>query len=212
MNKAKIILISTVFLLALTGFISYYGFPVFRPFGNSTSFTDSTNYININDGLNLPNDSLRIGKDLFVGSKGGSIYLDTNRQVKMYLDGNDFFLQNNKSGNIYITATANSGNVSLRAGSGGQEYLIGTGSANYYSWNKQEGLFETEIMRLDTVNGLKVTSGGITVFDDTRGFLRFPNLTSTERDALTPSTGMVIYNVTTNKLQCYGGGFWNDLY
>ena len=39
-----------------------------------------------------------------------------------------------------------------------------------------------------------------------------PSLTTTERNALTASNGMVVYNETTNKLQVYAGGSWTDLH
>ena len=40
----------------------------------------------------------------------------------------------------------------------------------------------------------------------------FAGMTTTERNALTASAGMVIYNSITNKLQCYNGSSWNDLF
>ena len=40
----------------------------------------------------------------------------------------------------------------------------------------------------------------------------FAGLTTSARDALTASAGMVIYNSSTNKLQCYNGSSWNDLF
>jgi len=41
---------------------------------------------------------------------------------------------------------------------------------------------------------------------------RLVNLTSTERDNLTPSNGHIIYNTTTDKAQVYAGGAWVDLH
>ena len=40
----------------------------------------------------------------------------------------------------------------------------------------------------------------------------FAGMTTSARDALTASAGMVIYNSSTNKLQCYNGSSWNDLF
>jgi len=40
----------------------------------------------------------------------------------------------------------------------------------------------------------------------------FAGMTTTERNSLTASAGMVIYNSSTNKLQCYNGSSWNDLF
>lgn len=40
-----------------------------------------------------------------------------------------------------------------------------------------------------------------------------PTYTTSERDALSSViAGMVIYNSTTNKLQCYNGSSWIDLH
>ena len=41
----------------------------------------------------------------------------------------------------------------------------------------------------------------------------FPNMSTTERDLISsPQSGEVIYNFSTNKLQCYDGTSWNDLF
>ena len=40
----------------------------------------------------------------------------------------------------------------------------------------------------------------------------FAGMTTTERNALTAASGTVIYNSSTNKLQCYNGSSWNDLF
>ena len=43
------------------------------------------------------------------------------------------------------------------------------------------------------------------------GYVKFGNLTTTQRDALTPANGMVIYNTTDNKFQGYENGAWANL-
>ena len=46
----------------------------------------------------------------------------------------------------------------------------------------------------------------------TRGFLP-PRMTTTQKNAIaSPATGLVVYDNTTNKLQCYNGSTWNDLF
>ena len=57
-----------------------------------------------------------------------------------------------------------------------------------------------------------IDSGAALEVDGTTGGILFPRLTTTERDALTPVNGLVIYNSTTNKLQVYAGGAWVDLH
>ena len=46
----------------------------------------------------------------------------------------------------------------------------------------------------------------------TTGAFTPPILTTTERNALTATAGMMIYNSTTSKHQGYDGSSWNDLY
>lgn len=46
----------------------------------------------------------------------------------------------------------------------------------------------------------------------TKGFLP-PRMTTTQKNAIaTPAAGLVVYDNTTNKLQCYNGSTWNDLF
>ena len=56
---------------------------------------------------------------------------------------------------------------------------------------------------------LKVSSNDLEI---SGGQVKFPNLTETERDAITGKTGGVIYNTTNNKLQCWNGSSWNNLF
>lgn len=57
-----------------------------------------------------------------------------------------------------------------------------------------------------------VDSGATLEVDGTTGGILFPRLTTTQRDALTTTNGLVIYNTTTSKFQGYAGGAWVDLH
>lgn len=101
MNKK--LLIGLLVLLVVAGF-TYYGNPIFKPFGNSTAFKDSTNYMTINKSVYVL-DSFKVAKDFYAGVKGGKIYLDTNRGGQVYVVGNSLYISNSKSkGYIYLTA------------------------------------------------------------------------------------------------------------
>ena len=52
---------------------------------------------------------------------------------------------------------------------------------------------------------------GITGAVTAQSFVQFGSLTSTERNALTPANGMVIYNTTNNKFEGYQNGGWINL-
>jgi hypothetical protein len=57
-----------------------------------------------------------------------------------------------------------------------------------------------------------VASAILDIRSTTRGFLP-PRMTTTQKNAIaSPATGLVLYDSTTNKLQCYNGSTWNDLF
>jgi hypothetical protein len=59
-----------------------------------------------------------------------------------------------------------------------------------------------------SVNG----SALIEMQSTTKGFLP-PRMTTTQKNAIaTPATGLVVMDITTNKLCCYNGSTWNDLF
>jgi hypothetical protein len=57
-----------------------------------------------------------------------------------------------------------------------------------------------------------VPSAILSATSTTRGFLP-PRMTTTEKNAISsPAAGLVVYDTTTNKLCCYDGSTWNDLF
>ncbi len=66
------------------------------------------------------------------------------------------------------------------------------------------------LMRFDSTTGklaknsvVTLSDAGGMTFNGSTGFLRLPNLTTTERDALTPAVGMCIMNTSLNRPQVY---------
>ena len=55
------------------------------------------------------------------------------------------------------------------------------------------------------------TSVMLGVVSTTKGFLP-PVMTTTQKNAISAIAGLVIYDSTTNKLCCYNGSTWNDLF
>jgi hypothetical protein len=53
----------------------------------------------------------------------------------------------------------------------------------------------------------KVDSAKLAVVSTTQGFLP-PVMTTTQRDAITPVAGLIVFNTTTTKLECYDGTTW----
>jgi hypothetical protein len=73
-----------------------------------------------------------------------------------------------------------------------------------------------EKMRIDASGrvGIGTTSpntSSILDLSSTSGALIVPRMTSTQRDNLTPTNGMIIYNTTTNTMQGYINSSWADM-
>lgn len=54
-------------------------------------------------------------------------------------------------------------------------------------------------------------SAQLQVDSTTKGFLP-PRMTTTQVDAIGATAGLIVYDTETNKLQCYNGDNWNDLF
>lgn len=78
----------------------------------------------------------------------------------------------------------------------------------------------TAIRLVATTGGVSVNSSYgfanassiLDVSSTTKGFLP-PRMTTTQKNAIaSPAAGLVVYDSTTNKLACYNGTTWNDLF
>jgi hypothetical protein len=62
------------------------------------------------------------------------------------------------------------------------------------------------------IEGQPVTSAALAVNATAKGFLP-PRMTTTQKNAISsPASGLMVYDTTTNKLCCYNGSTWNDLF
>jgi hypothetical protein len=67
-------------------------------------------------------------------------------------------------------------------------------------------------MAIASATGDVSISTSLTLNSTTKGFLP-PRMTTTQKNAIaSPAAGLVVYDSTTNKLQCYNGSTWNDLF
>ena len=80
------------------------------------------------------------------------------------------------------------------------------------------GTANTERMRISNggigINTLAANNASATLqIDSTTQGVLFPRMTTTQKNAIaSPAAGLVVYDSTTNKLCCYNGSTWNDLF
>ena len=87
--------------------------------------------------------------------------------------------------------------------------LIGGFTASTHSTNGNQFLITMDNQaQTGSANNLTLTE----TVTQTDKPLQFPSFSSTDRDAMSPDNGWVLYNSTTNKLQVYADGSWVDLH
>ena len=92
--------------------------------------------------------------------------------------------------------------------------LFSTGNQSTVGCYKGGQAFSVDGSRLcvNVATGSHSASASFQVDSTTTGILP-PRMTTTQKNAIaTPAAGLVVYDTTTNKLCCYNGSTWNDLF
>ena len=94
---------------------------------------------------------------------------------------------------------------------------LGTGIGNTHFWAYNGGGGGARIMTITSsgrvgINTTTPAPSAALEVNGTTGALLLPRLTTAQRDALTPVPGMIIYNTTLDKLQCYIAASWDSLH
>jgi hypothetical protein len=115
----------------------------------------------------------------------------------------------NTNGSVaaFLAGSGNGGVVEFNSASGaGIRFNDGFGNTNMFV----AGLSTPSVSMGKTTAA--VASALLEMESTTKGFLP-PRMTTTQKNAIaTPATGLVVYDSTTNKLCCYNGSTWNDLF
>jgi hypothetical protein len=134
------------------------------------------------------------GYALFVNGVIGAGILTLTDELTV---GENFAIKNNGSQTIDIDANNNSTNAIFR--------VTCNGTNNELFRVNESGNF-----MLGT--STEIASAKLVVTSTTQGFLP-PRMTTTQKNAIgTPAAGLVVYDTDTNKLCCYNGTTWNDLF
>ena len=160
------------------------------------------------DDINYISEKTEFTDDVFVY---GKLYADLGGDVQTFSTAGVERIVIQKDGQVVFKNIGISDEVTtLTVGSQGNIKL----ERNHSLSPKIQTLMESgnPEIRFENSNSLvqlKVSSNDLEI---SGGQVKFPNLTETERDAITGKTGGVIYNTTNNKLQCWNGSSWNNLF
>lgn len=126
----------------------------------------------------------------------------------LYLDGgSDTYLEETSANLVTIvTGAQNSFQVSATGCSILGSLALNTNKFTVASASGNTGIAGT--LGVGTI--APATSAALEILSTT-GALLVPRMTNTQRDALTPVNGMIIYSSTSNQLQGYVGGAWASL-
>jgi len=145
---------------------------------------------------------------LLVQNSGGSELLKVDDSGQVYVN-TQIFAKNTAFGAWAQINTFNN-NLSLVGYANASQDHVWQSSVSFNSANFRQTAngFGFQIGDLPTINASAV----VDITSTTKGFLP-PRMTTTQKNAIaTPAAGLVVYDSTTNKLCCYNGSTWNDLF
>jgi hypothetical protein len=169
-------------------------------------------------------------------SGGGSTSATTSLLVQNSAGNTGFRVADDQSVGLYSSSQLCMNSAAVTNNNGGLRFL-GLGSGNTYIDGWSDGTSKAQNYALfigsrvqnggsaivgatTAENGTPVVFGSsvhnasalVQINSTTRGFLP-PVMTTTQKNAIaSPAAGLVVYDSTTNKLCCYNGSTWNDLF
>jgi len=138
--------------------------------------------------------------------------------------GNQFNIIRTSVPSQLIELNANFSTIAagIRAGGNAKDFVISAKDSRdlYLSTNFVSSITQVQfavkhnigVLIKDNASTIMDASARLEVASTTQGFLP-PRMTTTQKNAIaTPASGLVVYDTTTNKLACYNGTTWNDLF
>jgi hypothetical protein len=197
-------------LLTNVGIVSGGSYNINIVGADSSIIVDSSNnsvnvgLINFTESLILDNDDSSLTKVIIKGNNNLSTIKLQRHQTGVVDDSMlygrlDFEKHDAEGSSTKATIGADNGGIFIAYG----QYGVTFDESTYVVFSKNSNLGVgtfTPSEKLDVRGNVKAS-----------GFVQFGNLTTVQRDALTPVNGMVIYNTTNNKFEGYQNGGWINL-
>ncbi len=99
-----------------------------------------------------------------------------------------------------------------------EDWNDSTHNGTYINWGTTAVATNTQVVHMTltstgilAIGTVSPSDSAALQIDSTVGAVLIPRMTSTQRDALTPVNGMILYNSTTDKFQGYQAGSWQNL-
>ena len=211
--------------ISLTGFTGGSGTPNYlSKWATSTTLTDSQlfdNGTNVGVGTITPNASARLDVNGYchIGTGSPSTYLGNDHTMEITATGTAAPLTvigGTAIVEIWSNATRSAGAVSYGAAFPG---LTSDGNAHFATFMNSNNSWNDRIIIEKDEGRVSIGKGSVTadssalleISSTTKGFLP-PRLSDLQRDAIvSPATGLVIYNTTTNSYNFRGASSWKTL-
>lgn len=175
--------------------------------------------------INYVSQKTEFTEDVFVY---GKLYADLGGDVQTFSTAGVERLRIDKSGNLLIGTNSSTvyddssgSGVVIRGVTGAVDIMRNndhplllnrTGGDGQMIMLHRDGVNESALCLRDNALTVEMPANTERLRIDNDGQVIFTPMTQTQRDALTAQAGGVIYNSTTNKLQCYNGTTWNNLF
>ncbi len=170
----------------------------------NTNFGNSVNDLGAKVGIK-GSGSTSATTSLLVQNSGGTALLTITD------DGNSIFNSSITSTPIVSRTSSSTSVIELQnAGSTRRFRILASSTLTTFEASNTDGI--TTNSSLNVGGSTSSNASAILQADSTtKGFLP-PRMTTTQKNAITAATGLVLYDTTTNKLCCYNGSTWNDLF
>jgi hypothetical protein len=187
------------------------GFGASETSANPASYTNNENTTAIGTEAGRYNFSSNVTRtnSTFVGYRSGWTQINSGNHTGSHLTAigaNSMTLQTQGSYNIAIGASINT------ADSTGSNQLAIGGNGIGWIRSKVNGDLRQFQFNSTVADVTTFTPSVSAEFNGTNGAVLLPRLTTAQRDALTPTAGMILFNTSTSKFQGYDGTTWQDLH
>jgi hypothetical protein len=181
-------------------------------FSNGSAFaSDATNFFwddtnnRLGVGTNAPSARVDI-KGVGATSATTSLLVQNSAGTELFKVRDD--------GAVNMASSFTAGNITTTYLSSGF-FIFGNGLPRIYNVNALNANLSVNTTGIVASTSAYSTSTASAVLEATstsQGFLP-PRMTTTQKNAIaSPAAGLVVYDSTTNKLCCYNGSTWNDLF